>query len=853
MKKTTKILSLILSAILVLTLILAMSITASASTDNTDYTGYHKITNAGNLAWFACLVVGDGMEADPDAKAVLTADIDLSDLAVRFNKSWSAIGTAAVPFTGIFDGNGYTIRGLTIDSSADSTLTNPTVPSIPNTTTEQGLFGVIGQGAIIHNLVLEGTASVSDGQKLGAVCSQNGGIVENVLSKVTVEGGTTPSALCHTNSGSIVNCFTTVSNTANAVTVTGDELKSGSVTHALGAKFGQTISVDNQPVHNNGTNTVYKVYECDGVTTVYRNVNENVPHSTENDGDTAGTCKTPGYCSVCGTEYGTVADVHEGEVTADGFYDCCDAPEAATLKGIGENGAPLYEISNAGQLYWFAALVNTGEQVAGAETESDASDDIYTYNFNARLTKDITVNPGSFTADGNYNGEGEEAPREWVVFKWYQGSFDGNGKVISGLYLVDRAGLRSFGVGLFGSLGKFIYTDRQQPSTGEVFDLGITNSYFEGEINVGSITGSQYLGTTIKNCWSDAFVLGGDNGAEGGANTIGGLVGEGRGGVIENSIYYGTVTHEVTPTKVNIIGAASADFEVINSYSPYGENEWHDSIDQPDFKSWYKSREAFASGEVAVLINKALGFAYFGQLLGVDNGPRIGGATVYENVQLNCTEFGYSNSPVANTAHIPEATITSDTENHWYACSVEGCTEKLELYAHAYDSSCDTVCNVCDATRATEHKYDNSCDTVCNICDASRLTAHVYDNDCDTACNICGIARATTHVYDNSCDTACNVCAAIRTTTHVHDNFCDTSCNVCGATRSVTPHLDVDGNEACDVCGTAVEKKDTGLSAGAGVGIGIGATAAVFIGGFSLLWFVIKRKTFAELIGFFKS
>ena len=46
--------------------------------------------------------------------------------------------------------------------------------------------------------------------------------------------------------------------------------------------------------------------------------------------------------------------------------------------------------------------------------------------------------------------------------------------------------------------------------------------------------------------------------------------------------------------------------------------------------------------------------------------------------------------------------------------------------------------------------------------------------------------------------------------------------------------------------------ENTGLSAGAIVGIVIGSVAVVGIGGFSLLWFVIKKKSFADLIAVFK-
>ena len=43
-----------------------------------------------------------------------------------------------------------------------------------------------------------------------------------------------------------------------------------------------------------------------------------------------------------------------------------------------------------------------------------------------------------------------------------------------------------------------------------------------------------------------------------------------------------------------------------------------------------------------------------------------------------------------------------------------------------------------------------------------------------------------------------------------------------------------------------------GLPVGAVIGIVIGSVAVVGIGGFALVWFVIKKKSFADLIAVFK-
>lgn len=85
---------------------------------------------------------------------------------------------------------------------------------------------------------------------------------------------------------------------------------------------------------------------------------------------------------------------------------------------------------------------------------------------------------------------------------------------------------------------------------------------------------------------------------------------------------------------------------------------------------------------------------------------------------------------------------------------------------------------------------------------------------------------------------------------HSYDNACDGDCNVCGETRTVSDHTDADENGLCDVCNREIPKD--GLSVGAIVGIAIGAVAAAGLGGFALLWFVIKKKTWSDLAGAFK-
>src|SRR5690606_29492821 len=73
----------------------------------------------------------------PDAHFMLIADIDLDKPPYNQGEGWEPIGTSSNPFNGKFDGNNYRIQNLFIDRSDQNGT---------------GLFGVISNGAEIHNV-----------------------------------------------------------------------------------------------------------------------------------------------------------------------------------------------------------------------------------------------------------------------------------------------------------------------------------------------------------------------------------------------------------------------------------------------------------------------------------------------------------------------------------------------------------------------------------------------------------------------------------------------------------------------------------------------------------------------------
>jgi len=215
--------------------------------------------------------------------------------------------------------------------------------------------------------------------------------------------------------------------------------------------------------------------------------------------------------------------------------------------------------------------------------------------------------------------------------------------------------------------------------------------------------------------------------------------------------------------------------------------------------------------------------------------------------------------------------ITDVTDQSYYSGYlgvIHTLTTEIKFDGDSHYNEC--LCGITD--EAAPHVYDNNCDADCNVCGAERTPAeHVYENDCDADCNVCGAERTpASHVYDNACDASCNVCGADRTpAAHVYDNACDASCNVCGVDRITESHVYGDtevvtepthsedglGTVICEVCGVksdVVIPEKSGLSGGAVTAIAVGSTLTATFGGFSLFWFVIRKKSLAELLGLFK-
>jgi len=542
----------------------------------------YEISNAGQLYWFADKVNNGTQIVD----AILTKDIVVNkgDVAgcegtkTEGWREWTPISYYFDQSMGDFDGKGHTISGLYYnDKNKDAGLfARAGYIKISNVGVinsyikgKENAGGITAKndsyGSIRNCYSICTVSGYDDNAKVGGICGSSSHEIENCYS--VSNGG-----VCSANSAIIGNCYylsdSETDDIDGTTAKTAKQFKNGEVCYLLNGDqtkiaFYQTIGEDDYPVLDSTRKTVYADTDCDGSALNYTNGSD--VSQSDHDWDDNGFCKN------YPTHY--------------------QKPEEV-------NG--VYQIANAGQLYWFAAYVNTYDYDNATYPNVAA---------NAVLTADITVNEGDVAGCDGTKAEGW---RDWTPIApntaTYAGKFDGQGHTISGLYFNDEDTDTGKYVGIFGQLC----------DGGEIQNVGLKNSYFRGSNYIGGICGSNYKTGTIRNCYSEANLTGVVVANKSGFD-IGGVVGKNN-GTVENCYNTGNVvgnkwvggvcgyndgtnnncynTGKVTGTS-NVGGVCGqndggtltncyylADSETNNNDGTFG-----------------KTAEQFASGEVAFLLN----------------------------------------------------------------------------------------------------------------------------------------------------------------------------------------------------------------------------------------------------------
>jgi len=453
--------------------------------------------------------------------------------------------------------------------------------------------------------------------------------------------------------------------------------------------------------HSGGTATCAEKAICSNCGASYGDL---LAHTLTKTEAKAATCTEAGYeaywtCSDCNklfsdegtTKISAPVEIPMHTYDSDGFCTKCSTPQAAT----DSDNDGYYEIDNAGKLFWFAAQVNGGSEEIDAE-----------------LTANIVIPSGkTWTPIGSYDGYA------------YNGTFDGDGKTISGIVCTDTS--KDY-VGLFG------YTEVYAT----IKNVGVINSDIQGNKYVGAIVGNN--GGTITNCYNTGNVTGAGTSVRiiDSVTTATDNTSESIGGIAGYSTYKAKITNCYNTGNVTsnngdtggIVGTNYGDVKncyntgSISAYGPAGGiagdhcrssitncyntgtvtvrkknssggivGECGSSVTdcyylECDFDASYvfgeaKSAEAFASGEVAYLLNgnKSDGALAFYQTLSTDSVPTLdsGRGIVYAGY-IGC-DLTYSNNQ-AELSSAPAHSFTEKTATSDYLMSAATCTQKAIYY-----------------------------------------------------------------------------------------------------------------------------------------------------------------------------
>ena len=525
----------------------------------------YQIRTAAELYWFAALVKGDTSvsgvsSANTGACATLSADIDFG------TENFSLIGTSETNlYEGTFDGNGYSI------------IVNQ------NSSTDLAIFGYIGTCTIM-NLTVKGTINASGKYAAGFAMHKYGtgtATIEKCISDVKIESyvdgdGTHAGIIAVVDAGPL-----NISNSAFTGSINGSSTNScggfigyskgtSNITNSyISATFG--ISTTSCNIASRGSNVsvtnCYYVNDLGGVLTGMTKVsagqmksgevayllNESVSDGTQawfqnlsvEGGDAYPILKNSGSNTVYGAEIVCVGNIvsksFSNSQISNAVYDThdydgngfcsrgCYQPATLTtdqydINGDGQNDE-VYEIGNAGQLYWFAALVNGTNGL----TQNKGA--------NAILTNNITINKNVLLENGELNSESESSFKKWTPIgndynNQYTGIFDGNNKTISGLYYNENihSTSRSY-VGLFGHI-----------NGGTVSNVEVNDTYFylfkiAGYSYISGICAFNQTGT-VSNCYNRGTI----SAEERSKNCrVGGVCGNSYGGTVKNCYNYGPI------------------------------------------------------------------------------------------------------------------------------------------------------------------------------------------------------------------------------------------------------------------------------------------------------------------------
>ena len=464
--------------------------------------GCYQIGTEGELYGFAAIVSGtNGTERESCACGKLTANITINDTTNTYtpHKQWFPM----MDFCGTFDGNGKAISGLYRSKPNDED-------------SNYGLFGTTREKYISHDERYRAVIKdlevlnsyfysdecigilIGDGENVDIINVHTGGSVHGRYAIGGIAGRLHHASITHSSNtaggdaraagGSLIGETTGdvfISNTFNTGTISDNN---NHPIGMIGRSGGTTIENSyHMPRYWKSIDAALLAEEYNSVKAI--NTFYNGPyqgkHGTHvttrefNDGTVAKLLREykSDSTGTDGSVWGQNVGVDEAPVFTDEFLF-----SSVVVPAVPKTSDGCYLIGSVEELFGFANIVNTA---------------LYNITpFCAKLTNDITLNEN---VQQNLSG-----PIQWIPIRDFDGTFDGQGHTISGIYFDDSTTVYA---GLFASIRNL---DPLSPTT--IKDLNIADTYIRGGNNTGALVGKiDTLSTNviIENCQINATVANG--------------------------------------------------------------------------------------------------------------------------------------------------------------------------------------------------------------------------------------------------------------------------------------------------------------------------------------------------------
>ena len=600
--------------------------------------------------------------------------------------------------------SGYISGGLTVGGVCGLNSTYGTIYSCYNSGNVSGtgdyyvsVGGVCGDNdGKISNCYNFGTVSGNNG--IGGVCGDNDGKISNCYNFGTVSGNNgIIGGVCGRNYGSISNCYYLQGTAeggingndeiAQAEVKTAEQFASGEVCWLLNSNsdqnhvWFQTLDTDDYPVLDEAHATVYVIGNCpNDINNSYNNQGPSqIGAHTDNDND--------GRCDFCGK-------IMISEPTQkDGVYQISNRAELYWFAGL-VNGT----LSGVEQNIYANAVLTADIIINENVLEDDGN---LTANTEDLLIWNPIGKNYDKTFRGTFDGQGHTVSGIYINSSdyGYQGLFGYNGGTIKNAGITESYIKGGYYVG--GVCGENNGTISNCHNSGAVHgsddyvggvcgdnshgtisnchnsgtvhgnnNIGgvcgnnygtISNCYNSGTVNgnnnIGSVCGSNSSYGTISNCYNSGTVIGGgycigsvcgynhgtisncyNSGTVSGNNNVGGICGSNSSyGSISNCYNSGTVSGNN-----NVGGVCGYNPDGIISNCYYLQDTATGGINGNDVsgQAEVKTAEEFASGEVCWLLNEEQSEGAWGQKIGTDPCPVLGGPAVFKDGETYYNEEG---------------------------------------------------------------------------------------------------------------------------------------------------------------------------------------------------------------------